>query len=79
MFSCSLTFSYFMCIEACLKNMQVDWGEASMIQAERLLLIEALKETANDRFLLLSDRLAFVQCFVNSTVLWGLFVLYDYC
>lgn len=33
----------------------VDWGEASMIEAERLLLAEALKDPANDRFLLVSD------------------------
>lgn len=36
--------------------MQVDWGEASMIEAERLLLAEALKDPGNDRFLLVSDR-----------------------
>lgn len=33
----------------------VDWGEASMIEAERLLLAEALKDPANERFLLVSD------------------------
>nr|XP_024397750.1 uncharacterized protein LOC112292983 isoform X2 [Physcomitrium patens] len=39
-----------------LKNpTQVVWGEATMIQAERLLLTEALKEPLNDRFLLISD------------------------
>jgi len=39
-----------------LKNtIQVVWGEASMIQAERLLLIEALKDPLNERFFLLSD------------------------
>lgn len=36
-------------------NWQVEWGEASMLQAERLLLEEALKETLNQRFILLSD------------------------
>ncbi|KAH7439139.1 hypothetical protein KP509_04G047000 [Ceratopteris richardii] len=36
-------------------SIQVEWGEASMIEAERLLLIEALKDSSNDRFLLLSD------------------------
>ncbi|KAH7300962.1 hypothetical protein KP509_23G005800 [Ceratopteris richardii] len=33
----------------------VDWGEASMIEAEKLLLVEALKDPANDRFVLVSD------------------------
>ena len=35
---------------------QVEWGEASMLQAERLLLEEALKDPLNQRFILLSDR-----------------------
>uniref|UniRef100_A0A7N0TP42 Core-2/I-branching beta-1,6-N-acetylglucosaminyltransferase family protein n=1 Tax=Kalanchoe fedtschenkoi TaxID=63787 RepID=A0A7N0TP42_KALFE len=39
-----------------LKNsIQVKWGEASMIEAERLLLEVALEEPANQRFVLLSD------------------------
>ncbi|KAL9236599.1 hypothetical protein vseg_011246 [Gypsophila vaccaria] len=39
-----------------LKNsIQVAWGESSMIEAERLLLDEALKDPANQRFVLLSD------------------------
>lgn len=39
-----------------LKNsIQVEWGEASMIQAERLLIMEALKDPLNERFFLLSD------------------------
>ncbi|CAM8903166.1 hypothetical protein QQ045_012167 [Rhodiola kirilowii] len=39
-----------------LKNsIQVRWGEASMIEAERLLLEAALEEPANQRFVLLSD------------------------
>ncbi|XP_065879067.1 glycosyltransferase BC10-like [Euphorbia lathyris] len=39
-----------------LKNsIQVEWGEASMIAAERLLFATALKEPANQRFVLLSD------------------------
>jgi hypothetical protein len=36
--------------------MQVVWGEASMIQAERLLLTAALQDPLNERFFLLSDR-----------------------
>lgn len=39
--------------------MQVVWGESSMIEAERLLLEEALGDPANQRFLLLSDRFVF--------------------
>lgn len=35
---------------------QVGWGESSMIEAERLLLGEALGDPANQRFVLLSDR-----------------------
>lgn len=38
------------------RGFQVEWGEASMIQAERLLLMEALKDPLNERFFLLSDR-----------------------
>jgi len=34
---------------------QVVWGEASMIQAERLLLTAALQDPLNERFFLLSD------------------------
>ena len=36
--------------------LQVDWGKSSMIAAERLLLEAALEDTANQRFVLLSDR-----------------------
>ncbi|PSS04688.1 DNA polymerase epsilon subunit B like [Actinidia chinensis var. chinensis] len=36
-------------------SIQVGWGEASMIQAERLLLEAALEDPANQRFVLLSD------------------------
>ncbi|XP_022848623.1 uncharacterized protein LOC111370949 isoform X3 [Olea europaea var. sylvestris] len=39
-----------------LKNgIKVVWGEASMIEAERLLLDAALEDPANQRFVLLSD------------------------
>ncbi|RZR78834.1 hypothetical protein BHM03_00004383 [Ensete ventricosum] len=34
----------------------VEWGEASMIEAERILLRNALKDSSNNRFLFLSDR-----------------------
>ncbi|KAL2505204.1 Core-2/I-branching beta-1 [Abeliophyllum distichum] len=36
-------------------SVQVDWGEASMIQAERALLENALMDPFNDRFIFLSD------------------------
>eukprot|EP01018_Ginkgo_biloba_P008937 Gb_12469 [translate_table: standard] len=36
-------------------SIQVDWGEASMIQAERILLRKALQDLANQRFIFLSD------------------------
>ena len=32
------------------------WGEATMIEAERLLFAAALKDPANRRFALISDR-----------------------
>jgi hypothetical protein len=38
--------------------LQVDWGEASMITAERILLSHALKDPLNDRFVFVSDRYA---------------------
>ncbi|GAB4846721.1 Glycosyltransferase bc10 [Ancistrocladus abbreviatus] len=36
-------------------SIQVDWGEATMIQAERILLENALIDPYNERFLFLSD------------------------
>lgn len=36
---------------------QVEWGEASMIHAERVLLQNALEDLHNERFVFLSDRL----------------------
>ncbi|KAF5199580.1 Core-2 i-branching beta-n-acetylglucosaminyltransferase family protein, partial [Thalictrum thalictroides] len=37
------------------ESIQVVWGESSMIEAERMLLKEALEDPANQRFVLLSD------------------------
>ncbi|CAN1781699.1 Glycosyltransferase BC10 [Linum perenne] len=36
-------------------SIQVDWGEATMIEAERILLRHALEEPSNKRFVFLSD------------------------
>ncbi|CAI9111488.1 OLC1v1011716C1 [Oldenlandia corymbosa var. corymbosa] len=36
-------------------SVQVDWGEASMLQAERVLLKNALEDLHNERFVFLSD------------------------
>ncbi|XP_050224473.1 glycosyltransferase BC10 [Mercurialis annua] len=36
-------------------SVQVDWGEASMIEAERVLLKHALEDSKNERFVFLSD------------------------
>ncbi|OVA20768.1 Glycosyl transferase [Macleaya cordata] len=36
-------------------SIQVDWGEATMIQAERILLKNALMDSYNERFVFLSD------------------------
>ncbi|KAJ4748991.1 hypothetical protein LUZ62_067546 [Rhynchospora pubera] len=36
-------------------SVQVDWGEASMLEAERILLRNALLDPDNDRFVFLSD------------------------
>ncbi|XP_037457114.1 glycosyltransferase BC10-like isoform X2 [Triticum dicoccoides] len=36
-------------------SVQVDWGEASMIEAERILLSHALKDPFNERFVFVSD------------------------
>ncbi|GAA0155608.1 transferase [Lithospermum erythrorhizon] len=36
-------------------SVQVDWGEASMIQAERILIQNALIDPSNERFIFLSD------------------------
>ena len=35
---------------------QIDWGEASMIEAERILLRRALLDPFNERFVFVSDR-----------------------
>ncbi|KDP45324.1 hypothetical protein JCGZ_09573 [Jatropha curcas] len=36
-------------------SIQVDWGEASMLEAERILLRHALEDPRNERFVFLSD------------------------
>lgn len=54
---------------------QVGWGESTMIQAERLLLEAALDDPANQRFVLLSDRL-FLILFLGN--FWG-FMCFHYC
>ncbi|RVX08863.1 hypothetical protein CK203_011036 [Vitis vinifera] len=48
---------------------QVDWGEASMIQAERILLRSALLDPLNERFVFLSD---------SCIPLYNFSYIYDY-
>ncbi|XP_031500973.1 glycosyltransferase BC10-like isoform X2 [Nymphaea colorata] len=50
-------------------SIQVAWGEASMIEAERLLLSKALHDPANQRFVLLSD---------SCVPLYNFTYIYDY-
>ncbi|KAL0377403.1 UNVERIFIED_CONTAM: Glycosyltransferase BC10 [Sesamum radiatum] len=50
-------------------SIQVDWGEASMIQAERILLQNALTDPFNERFLFLSD---------SCIPLYNFSYIYDY-
>ncbi|XP_022949942.1 uncharacterized protein LOC111453184 [Cucurbita moschata] len=51
----STTRSHFFFGRQLENSIQVDWGKSSMIAAERLLLEAALEDTANQRFVLLSD------------------------
>jgi len=51
--------------------LQIDWGEASMIEAERILLRHALDDPLNDRFVFLSDRWGYN--FVNNHKLQSLY------
>ncbi|XAR53806.1 hypothetical protein NMG60_11022491 [Bertholletia excelsa] len=51
----STTRSAFFYNRQITNGIKVEWGEASMIQAERLLLGAALEDPANQRFVLLSD------------------------
>ena len=44
---------------------QVVWGRISMVDAERRLLANALRDPANQQFVLLSER-----CFLMSTKLF---------
>ncbi|GMN42555.1 hypothetical protein TIFTF001_011746 [Ficus carica] len=50
-------------------SIQVDWGEASMIVAERILLRHALEDTYNERFAFLSD---------SCIPLYNFSYIYDY-
>lgn len=50
-------------------SIQVEWGEASMIQAERVLLQNALEDLHNERFVFLSD---------SCIPLYNLSYTYDY-
>ena len=51
----------------CLFAMQVVWGKISMIDAEKRLLANALEDTDNQFFVLLSDRFGFlIMVFINS-------------
>ncbi|GMH16654.1 hypothetical protein Nepgr_018495 [Nepenthes gracilis] len=50
-------------------SVQVDWGEASMIQAERILLESAIVDPYNERFVFLSD---------SCIPLYNFSYIYDY-
>ncbi|KAK1297802.1 hypothetical protein QJS10_CPB14g00080 [Acorus calamus] len=50
-------------------SVQVDWGESSMIQAEQILLRNALADPNNERFLFLSD---------SCIPLYNFSYIYDY-
>lgn len=50
-------------------SIQVDWGEASMIQAEKILLMHALADPFHERFLFLSD---------SCIPLYNFTYIYDY-
>ncbi|XP_073154419.1 glycosyltransferase BC10 [Henckelia pumila] len=56
MFNASTTRSAFFYDRQLKNSIKVAWGEASMIEAERLLFKEALQNPANQRLVLLSDR-----------------------
>ncbi|KAH9322242.1 hypothetical protein KI387_016881 [Taxus chinensis] len=50
-------------------SIRVGWGEASMIEAERILLRKALEDPANQRFILVSD---------SCVPLYNFSYIYDY-
>ena len=43
-------------MNVCLPHLQVVWGRISMVDAERRLLANALRDPTNQQFVLLSDR-----------------------
>lgn len=51
----------------------MEWGEASMLEAEQILLATALEDPFNQRFILLSDRL-FLSFWVKYLALLVLFI-----
>ncbi|XP_072981110.1 glycosyltransferase BC10 isoform X6 [Typha angustifolia] len=55
-------------------SIQVDWGESSMLEAERILLRNALMDPFNERFVFLSDRLDLQSCIP----LYNFSYTYDY-
>jgi hypothetical protein len=54
--ACSSGFRPLRVGEIRLCPVQVGWGEATMVEAERMLFAAALQDPANQRFVLLSDR-----------------------
>ncbi|KAL8138096.1 hypothetical protein V2J09_004097 [Rumex salicifolius] len=55
LFSTSTTKSVYFLNRQVNNSIEVVWGEASMIQAERILLENALTDPSNERFVFLSD------------------------
>jgi Core-2/I-Branching enzyme len=55
--------------------MQVTWGGSTMIEAERLLLMSALADHANQRFVMLSDKLPLTTHTSHSEI--AIFVIFS--
>lgn len=55
LFNKATTRSVFFLDRQLNESIQIEWGEASMIQAERILLQNALMDPFNERFVFLSD------------------------